>query len=879
MHKRFLLAASALAILAGCGGGGSGSIAGGGGGPIPAPEAAPVGSAKFTVDARTGEVKVEPISASRAAFSGNALSFTSSLLLSEGSPERRVLRVTAKNNTQETIGVNGNFKLLFTNFQNANTPLTDLRSLVQTTTVWGNGTNVTSTGGQSTATISGPRSVDYFEATDSLFAVDQAGAFFQARVGTVSQPTISTGISGGTATGPGFSLLAEDNNLFLLPDGGTYTFLAGGIAGVFDGDFSAARFQDINDIHMIRATGPDDFEAVIADNARVRKVERNSTYPNGRVSTVISGSGPVRGATFRNGVYYFSDLNGVKTYNGTGVGQIGLTGVAGYVDGRQENARFSSPSRLRWVGNSLFVADSGNHRIRQLNLRPGGNPVSPGNWWVSTVSGNGSASGIDGTAGFITHNNPVGLSKGPGESLFVADQTGNRIRKITPISNRFLDNFGDSTTNPIDTAQLINADDYVPSVPTRTPIILEQGSIAAGGTAVLTEWQFSLPEGLKSFSFIVTVEAEADVPGVLPSVSNTGSGTKGSALVSLRTIAGNTSQGSNDGSGAGAAFTNLRGICFIPSGDAFVTDLGTSTIRHISGSGKVSTILSSKAPSTSVDGNFTVNSIHNPIAISSNKDGSKLYFTESSGTVRVAELTGEDPSSPTSWTVTTIAGLAFNYNNTNGTGQNARFGSLLNGLVCISEDTVLVSDSGFNVIKKITKQGAGTSSANYLVTVFAGSPTGVAGYLDGVGTAARISSPLGMTFTKSGFILLADNGNNRVRRIDTSGSVTTFSGSGASGATDSTAPLGATFCSIYGVAAETSGYAYLCDLSSLQVRRLSPTGIVSTVAGTAFVSGPADGSGFSGLFNDPRALAVSPGGDVWVLEGTRIRLLQRIVTN
>jgi hypothetical protein len=879
MHKRFLIAASALVVMAGCGGGGGSSISGGGGGPIPAPTAAPVGSAKFTVDARTGEVKVEPISTSRAAFSGGALSFTSSLLLSEGSPERRVLRVTAKNNTKETIGVDGTMRLLFTNFQNANFPLIDLRSLVQTSTFWGTGAATTTLGGQSTATIQGPVHLAYNEAQDTLFAINNVGSVLTAKEGTISTDSSETGLLGGIALGPGFRLHGLTSWINMKVDGLAPEILVGtGSITHVDGTFATARFTDINDIFMIRATSTNDFEAVVADGTRMRLVQRNAAFPAGSVTTLFTTASAIRGVSVKDGAYYFTTSNILGILRGSSTVFLGV-GAGGYLDGPESTARFSSPGQLEWVGESLFVADTGNNRVRQLNLRPGGNVFAANNWWVSTLSGNGTATSVDGTANFMTHASPVSLAKGPGETLFVADQAGNKIRKITPISNRFLNNFGDLTPNPTDTAQLVNATDYIPSVPTRTPLIFENQSIPAGGSAILGDWQFVLPEGLKSFSFVVTVEAETAVSSVLPSVANTGSGTKGSPLVSVRTLAGSTAPGNSDGSGANAAFSNLRGICFTPDGDAYVADQGSSTIRHISKSGRVSTILTAKAPGYSFDGDYTVNSISGPIGITSNLDGTKLFFTESSGTVRVAELTGQDPSSPTSWTVTTIAGLAFNYGNTHGNGQIARFSSSLSAIVYMADNSLLVCDSAVNVIKRINKQGTGSNPSSYFVSVFAGSSVGTAGYVDAVGSVARFSSPVAMAVTKSGYVLVADNINNRIRRIDSGGVTTTFSGSGAYGATDSTTPLGATFSDVQGIAADPSGYAYICDIRACQIRRLSPTGIVTTVAGTALLSGYSDGSGNTATFNDPRAVALSPGGDLWVLEGTRIRIVQRIITN
>lgn len=881
MHKRYLLAASALAVLAGCGGGGGSAISGDGG-PIPAPEAAPVGSAKFTVDARTGQVKVESLSDSRAAFAGGALTFSSSLLLSEGSPERRVLRVTAKNNTKDVIGADGSFRVLFTDIRNANTPLTDLRSLVQTSTFWGTGAASNSLGGQSTATINGPSALSYDEATDTLYATNSAGWVLAASGGTVQRLGTATGVNEGTVLGPGFRLNVQDNGINIVIGDSLPTSLAGGASGAIDGDFATARFSDINDFYMIRATGPNDFEGVIADGTFVRRIERTPANPNGLVTTVQMASSTVRGVTYKDGTYYFSAGNFIAVFRGANSTLIGSTAAGAYVDGLQESARFNTPGVLRWVGNSLFVADTGNNRVRQLNVRPGGSETSGANWWVSTISGNGTSTSVDGTGTFMTHAAPVALTKGPGETLFVADQSGNKIRKVTPLSNRFLDNFGDSTPNPIEIAQLANATDYVPGTANRWPVIIENQTIPAEGTATLGDWQFNLPEGLKSFSFIVTIEAATTAPGVLPSVSNTGTGTKGSPSVSVRTLTGSVHLGSFDGSLASATFSQLEGICVADTGDMFVTDVIVNSIRRISKDGQVTTLVRPNSAATSVDGIGPASSSKNTTAIACSPDASTVFWSQGDGVVRRMDFLGGNPALPSSWRTTTIAGLAGSTGNvSNTTGDLARFSGFIGGIVQVDERTLLVADSNNHAIKKIEKVGLGDSADNYVVTHFVGSTSGVSGDVStALGSSARFNTPIGLALSKSGYLYIADSNNNKIKRCDLAGLVMNFAGSGADGTKDGFLSA-ATFVNPYGLAIEPSGYLYVSDSQGHQIRRISPFSVVTTVAGIAndSNSNPEEGTGATATIGSPKGIAVAPGGDLLTTSFTRIRLLQRIITN
>ena len=881
MRKHVFLGAASLLVIAGCGGGGGSAISGGGG-PVPAPEAAPVGSARFTVDARTGQVKVEPLTDSRAAFSGGALTFTSSLLLSEGSPERRVLRVTAKNNTNDVIGADGSFRVLFTDIKNANTPLTDLRSLVQTSTIWGTGASTNTLGGQSTATINGPSALDYDEATGTLYATNAAGWVLAANGGTVQRLGTATGVNEGTAFGPGFRLNVQDNGINIVIGDALPTTLVGGASGAVDGDFATARFTDINDFYMIRATGPNDFEGVIADGTFVRRVERTPANPNGLVTTLQTASSTIRGVTHKNGTYYFSAGNFIAVFRGSNSTIIGSTAAGAYIDGLQEAARFNAPGVLRWVGNSLFVADTGNNRVRQLNLRPGGSETSSANWWVSTVSGSGAATSVDGTGTIMSHAAPVGLTKGPGETLFVADQSGHRIRQITPISNRFLENFGDSTANPIETAQLANATDYLPGTAVRSPLIVENQTIPAAGTATLGDWQFNLPEGLKSFSFIVTIEAATTAPGVLPAVSNTGTGTKGSPLVSVRTLTGSVHLGSFDGSLASATFSDLRGICVADTGDMFVTDAILGSIRRISKSGQVTTLVRPNSASTSLDGIGPASSSSLTLSIACSPDASSVFWTQGNGVVRRMDFLGGDPALAASWKTTTIAGLAGSTGNVSETtGDLARFSGYMGGLVRIDARTLLVADSDNHTIKKIEKIGLGETAENYVVSNFVGSTTGVSGdNTSALGSSARFNTPTGLAFSKSGYLYIADSNNSRIKRCDLAGLVLNFAGSGSAGTKDGFFTA-ATFDNPTGLAIEPSGYLYVSDSAANQIRRISPNSVVTTVAGTAYSSSGTveDGTGATAGIASPKGIAVAPGGDLLVTAFTRIRLLQRIITN
>ena len=160
-------------------------------------------------------------------------------------------------------------------------------------------------------------------------------------------------------------------------------------------------------------------------------------------------------------------------------------------------------------------------------------------------------------------------------------------------------------------------------------------------------------------------------------------------------------------------------------------------------------------------------------------------------------------------------------------------------------------------------QGVGfaqTSSA--LVTTLAGS--GSSGYADGTGTQASFSAPAGVAVDGNGNVYVADSSNHRIRKITANGTVSTLAGSGSSGYADGNG-TSARFSSPWGVAVDGSGNVYVADSSNHRIRKISPSGIVTTLAGSG-VAGFANGYRTSASFNNPFGIAVDGSGNVYVAD-------------
>ncbi|MFD2582669.1 DUF6443 domain-containing protein [Pedobacter vanadiisoli] len=167
---------------------------------------------------------------------------------------------------------------------------------------------------------------------------------------------------------------------------------------------------------------------------------------------------------------------------------------------------------------------------------------------------------------------------------------------------------------------------------------------------------------------------------------------------------------------------------------------------------------------------------------------------------------------------------------------------------------VYIADSDNNQIKKVTALG--------VVTTLAGSTS--PGSTDGTGSAARFQHPSALAVDAAGNVFVSDQQNHKIRKITPSGVVTTFAGSGSPGFANGTG-TGASFYSPIGLAFDASGNLYVADYSNHRIRVITPSGVVSTFAGTGS-AGSSNGSALSATFRNPMGVAVDASGNVYVAD-------------
>lgn len=166
-----------------------------------------------------------------------------------------------------------------------------------------------------------------------------------------------------------------------------------------------------------------------------------------------------------------------------------------------------------------------------------------------------------------------------------------------------------------------------------------------------------------------------------------------------------------------------------------------------------------------------------------------------------------------------------------------------------------VADYGNNLIRKITTAG--------MVTTFAGN--GTIGANNGPGAAASFSGPSGVAVDNAGNVYVADAGNNLIRKITPDGTVSTLAGTVAAVDTSNTVTSEPLFSGPSGVAVDASGNVYVADAGNNEIRVVSPSGVVNTLAGN-LNAGYADGTGSNARFNNPTGVAVDVSGNVYVAD-------------
>jgi sugar lactone lactonase YvrE len=445
-------------------------------------------------------------------------------------------------------------------------------------------------------------------------------------------------------------------------------------------------------------------------------------------------------------------------------------------------------------GGTIYVSDTYNEVIRKIVF------ASDGSATMSTFAGTVGIWGTaDGTGPAANFADPMGIALDASGNLYVVDSESYRIRKITAA--------GVVTT-------------------------LAGGYGYANGTGSAAG--FYGPTG-------ITVDASGNLY-----VTDSYKIRRITPAGVVSTLARDGTWNSDYYTASAANFDSLKGITVDASGNLYVTEWFAYLIIKITPAGVISTLAGGGSwTSPDGDGTGTAASFELPDGITADANGN-LY---------VADVRTIRKIIPSTAVVTTLAGTYGTTGSTDGTGSAALFGRS-GGIAVDTDGNAYLVDAGNNTIRKTTPEG--------LVTTLAGT-AGKPGSADGTGTAASFDGPEGIAVDASGNIYVADTYNDTIRKVTSDGVVSTLAGTaGTSGSADGTGAT-ASFDEPQGIAVDASGNVYVTTYNNT-IRKVTPEGVATTLAGTVGKSGHADGTGTAASFNWPQGIAMDTSGNVYVAD-------------
>jgi len=322
----------------------------------------------------------------------------------------------------------------------------------------------------------------------------------------------------------------------------------------------------------------------------------------------------------------------------------------------------------------------------------------------------------------------------------------------------------------------------------------------------------------------------------------------------ITTVAGNGISGySGDGGAAtSASLSQPFGLAVDGSGNLYFADEYNNVIRKVSPSGTISTVAGNGVAGYSGDGGAATSAnLNDPIGVAVDGSGNLFIGEPGNNVIRKVSPSG---------TISTVAG--------NGSGGysgdgGAATSAILNGPCGIAIDgsgNIYFADENNNVIRKVSPSGT-------ISTVAGNGSMGYSGD-GGAATLASLYAPVGVAVDSSGNLYIGDQVNNIIRKVSPSGTISTVAGNGSSSYSgDGGAATSASLANPVGVAVDGSGNLYIADYFNNRIRKVSPSGTISAVAGNGSHSYSGDGGAATsaGLFY-PTGVAVDGSGNLYIAD-------------
>jgi uncharacterized protein (TIGR03437 family) len=619
---------------------------------------------------------------------------------------------------------------------------------------------------------------------------------------------------------------------------GILTVVAGNGIDGYSGDGGSATSASLRDPRGVAVDAAGNLYIMDFDSPRVRKVS-----PSGIITTVAGNGewdftgdgGPALGASFRDphgvavdtvGNLYIADSSNhrIRMVRPDGI----ITTVAG--NGIEAFAGDGGPATaasLRFptgvavdAGGVLYIADAGNGRVRRVAA----------NGVITTVAGGPCcAVGDGGPATAATLENPGGVAVVADGSLYLADAPDHRIRRVSPQ--------GIITTVVGNGIEGFSGD----GGPATGALVRFPGAVAVGAAGEL---------------YVADTEnrrvRRIGSDGVITTVAGTGIFKYG-----------------GDGNAATSASLNFpRGVTVDAGGNVYIADTDSHRIRRVAPNGIITTVAGNGIRGFSGDGGpATQAQLNFPTGVAVDGAGNLYIADHDNNLVRKVSALG---------VISTVAGNGmYGFAGDAGPATEAAFFGP-EGVAVDGNGNLLIADSGNHRIRRVNSSGV-------IATVAGNGNPGFSGD-QGPALSASLNEPSAVVVDAGGNLFVADSGNFRVRRVSSGGFITTVAGTGNVGfAGDGGSAVNAELSVPLGLAVDASGNLYIADtLYNARIRRVSPSGIITAVAGKVFGGDPPfsgdGGPAIEATLANPWGVAVDAAGNVYIADTLNDRIRKVSVT-
>jgi trimeric autotransporter adhesin len=534
----------------------------------------------------------------------------------------------------------------------------------------------------------------------------------------------------------------------------------------------------------------------------------------------------------------------ISTYAGTGAPNYSGD------RGKAALAALSGPTGVATdLNGNVYIADRGNFRVRRIT--PDGT--------INTVAGTG-ISGFSGDSGQATSARvaPVAVTVDTKGNLYIADGPNYRIRKVD--LNGIITTIAGVGTSGF-------SGDNGPAISALIGVVT-QIAVDSAGNIYLADLSAERVRKIDTTGMISTIAGHGDFGYI------------------------------SDGAPANSSIMLPAGVVIDGFGNLLISDLNLSSVRRVDlSTGLIFTIAGNGSPGFLGDNGAATNGeMNGPSGLA--VDGNNQIYVADLLNARVRKIAGS--------VITTLAGTGLR----DGSPATSAFLNFPEGLAVSGTNTAMVADTGDVVARRFSIGGAistvgqilapphgvaADQSGNFYVTddeplVLKITPAGVTsivagnsqdGYTgdNGPATAAMISMPTGVAVDSGNNVYITDFNNSRIRKISASGTITTIAGNGKFNFSGDNGPALLAGMDPFDIAVDTKNNLYVADQINNRIRKITPDGTITTVAGTGAPGYAGDGGpATSALLNFPTGIAVDNAGNLYIVDGANF-VVRRVNSN